>query len=895
MTTPQRLVVCLDGTWNNRDDRTNVSHHFDLVVKGLVPRRPGSSDQILQRKYYDAGVGTGLLDRVSGGGFGSGLDLNVREAYDWLAANYRDDRDEIFVFGFSRGAYTARSLVGFIGRCGLLRHGAPLSITQLWRAYCLLGREHEQRVSLSERLFGAGRAPFREINQLVTDPWNGARPLADDLNDTERLLVQWSRRVKITYLGLYDTVGAMGIDALAIPTLKSRIALHHNMRPTSLIQHCRHALALDEHRSSFSHTPFLAYLGHGPGRAHKNRQPPPTNAQLQAYWEKAAADWGQRIEQRWFVGAHANIGGGYENNLLADLPLRWVLAGAQDPTVGLACEPIAGPAARPPLPPPQDSFAEFARPFWALLFRAKRNYRRLSPPDEARASARHDFTTTDREPGFSLASINEQIDDTVWDHYAQHPPPHLVEFAARTNIPAGRLVAEQRCPHPWAGAGFGPYAVTALLSALASFGFVAAARLFAPGAAYEFTAPRLAAGAMFLAIADWGESWMNFQLARHSGPPARRAFCDGIYWTRLFSVVLSFLGLAYLIAQAWMQGWRAGAYADLGGIAQDHFLHQLPAALGGAGSVTLLLALGGAGARRARDLVGALVGGAALLLVTPAALALGYHLGRVLAPLHWHWPLSIDSGVVRDARFAGVLLLLQLVFLYFCRALAWCSEPMDRANLGLMLPLQRIFTPAQFRAVFATWRRLLACPWRPAAERQMQAVVRESLARDAIGFVPVYVGLFLFGLNFGLNWLEWKWLGRTTLFALPLWIVWPFATALFDYLEDVLHWIMLRLDTQKLDDPAAPDLDRGWAWLLTLPAGVCSVAKFAGAIGATALTLGAIYRGTWMLIFDRMDAGWRAIPVLLLSTAGLACALATIVGVVWFQCRLGRTFARWLS
>ena len=121
MCTKQRLVVCLDGTWNNQDDSTNVLQHFALALNGSLP-----DGGIKQNKHYIAGVSTGVLDRISGGGFAFGLEENVRAAYDWLVANYSDDRDpanadEIYIFGFSRGAYTARSLVGFISTCGLLR------------------------------------------------------------------------------------------------------------------------------------------------------------------------------------------------------------------------------------------------------------------------------------------------------------------------------------------------------------------------------------------------------------------------------------------------------------------------------------------------------------------------------------------------------------------------------------------------------------------------------------------------------------------------------------------------------------------------------------------------------------------------------------------------------
>jgi len=303
----KRLIVCLDGTWNNQDSSTNILHHFGLTLSDDTRTDNGSS--IIQKKFYLAGVGTGVLDGLTGGGFGFGLEENVRKAYDWLIENYNDgddpdEADEIYIFGFSRGAYTARSLVGFISTCGLLRRGAPLSVDQLWKDYCILGRKRERRTSHWERLLGEPPTEIRRINELVMDPWEIQASRSDsddvpglrvkDLRPAERLLVHWSRRVRITYLGIYDTVGAMGLDALAIPGLTSRLAMHHNMRPTVIIQHCRHALALDENRGNFRHTPFLEYAEHGADE--ENAQQHASQEDPETYWRGRHEQWQSRIE-----------------------------------------------------------------------------------------------------------------------------------------------------------------------------------------------------------------------------------------------------------------------------------------------------------------------------------------------------------------------------------------------------------------------------------------------------------------------------------------------------------------------------------------------------------------------------------------------------------------------
>src|SRR5262249_9541832 len=158
-------------------------------------------DLITQHAFYHEGVGTGPLDRITGGGFGFGLEANVRAAYDWLVPQYHDG-DEGYVFGFSRGASTARSLGRFIATCRPLRRSAPLTVSELWENYCLLGRAREQRQGVWDTVFP--EAPtFRKITDLVWDPWlvdDRAQPSslqdsavpgqrAQPRNETERLLI----------------------------------------------------------------------------------------------------------------------------------------------------------------------------------------------------------------------------------------------------------------------------------------------------------------------------------------------------------------------------------------------------------------------------------------------------------------------------------------------------------------------------------------------------------------------------------------------------------------------------------------------------------------------------------------------------------------------------------
>ena len=119
----KRLAVFLDGTWNTLNNNTNVWRLKSLTAE--------TADQ---RVYYSQGVGTRRGEAARGGVTGWGIDDEIIEAYTWLIQNF-DDGDEIFIFGFSRGAYTARSLSGLICKCGVLKLGAPLSIEQLYARY----------------------------------------------------------------------------------------------------------------------------------------------------------------------------------------------------------------------------------------------------------------------------------------------------------------------------------------------------------------------------------------------------------------------------------------------------------------------------------------------------------------------------------------------------------------------------------------------------------------------------------------------------------------------------------------------------------------------------------------------------------------------------------------
>jgi uncharacterized protein (DUF2235 family) len=254
----KNLILCLDGTWSNADSpapHTNIA----IIAEIIDPSPAGGAEQ---RVYYDAGVGTGgVLDRILGGAFGRGLSANTLAAYRFLSQFYRPG-DNIYVFGFSRGAFTARSLCGFIGACkGLLLPNSLHKLEAAWRYY---------------RTNPAARNKFehyQDIEQSVHDAY-------------------------VNCLGIWDTVGALGIPSTWFQHFNNKRYAFHDTEISFLVKHAFHAIAIDEKRNPFAPS-------------------------LWARPKKPIYD--QIVEQVWFPGVHSNVGGSYPDTDLADLTLRWML------------------------------------------------------------------------------------------------------------------------------------------------------------------------------------------------------------------------------------------------------------------------------------------------------------------------------------------------------------------------------------------------------------------------------------------------------------------------------------------------------------------------------------------------------------------------------------------
>jgi len=384
--TKKRIAVFLDGTWNTVNDNTNVWRMRALCA-------PRSADGLVQCSYYDAGVGTIFGQKIRGGWLGVGMNENIIDAYQWLIENYNPE-DDIFIFGFSRGAYTARSLSGFISKCGLLKPGAPLSVNQLYDRY------------------RRGSEP-RTIRTLLEDNRNNVGTCTLE----EEWIMKYSRKIQIKFVGIWDTVGALGIPYVPWTNWSDTDFLNTGVRTSN--DFAFHALAIDEHRKKFAPTLWTKTVKKG--RPDPKATPPRTLPQ---------------VEQRWFVGAHANVGGGCQSDLLAQIPLKWMMQKATLHGLSFREEvAIDGDVHRAPI---SDSFREFMYGTYRVVKLNRRYYREIgAPPLETDI----DVTNT----------INETIDASVFKRWRSDPeyrPPGLARWAKRYRVEPKDITTAIRADSP---------------------------------------------------------------------------------------------------------------------------------------------------------------------------------------------------------------------------------------------------------------------------------------------------------------------------------------------------------------------------------------------------------------------------------------------------------------
>ncbi|WP_445175341.1 DUF2235 domain-containing protein [Microcoleus sp.] len=274
----KRLIVCCDGTWNKLDSECPTN-----VVRVAQAVKRTASDGVPQIVFYDEGIGVDS-NKIVGGVTGLGIDKNIQDAYRFLSFNY-EQGDEIYLFGFSRGAYTVRSLAGMIYCSGLLSRRYITKASEAYELYRNRGIKpnHEEAKSFREN-YGK-----------------------DD-----------GERVPITLLGCFDTVGALGIPLVpAFRKFEGQLKARYKFHDTTLnkdVENAVHAVAIDEIREVFDVTLMT-----------KNPDAP-----------------NQKLRQVWFPGEHGCIGGGttaYRG--LSDAVLKWMLDQISDLELKLEFEPDA--------------------------------------------------------------------------------------------------------------------------------------------------------------------------------------------------------------------------------------------------------------------------------------------------------------------------------------------------------------------------------------------------------------------------------------------------------------------------------------------------------------------------------------------------------------------------
>ena len=300
-----RIAIFCDGTWNSPDipETTNV-----LKLQRTVLSNPQKG----QVSVYFQGIGTddrfdGRVERFvktwGGGAFGWGLGEKVKQAYQFIAQVYREG-DEIYLFGFSRGAYTARSVAGMIRKCGIVQDTTPAGINAAWTLYRKRGqRNHPDKPHILQRR--RELSPAFATSQADLD-WRG----------------DGSHLVNIAYVGVWDTVGARGVPVAVlgpVAAMWNRRYKFHDMALSSLVRSARHAVALDEQRVLYA--PTLWDNLEGPEGLNQGRDEDPDRP----------------YQQIWFVGNHAIVGGSGRCQALAGYPLVWVMEGAK----GLELDPAA--------------------------------------------------------------------------------------------------------------------------------------------------------------------------------------------------------------------------------------------------------------------------------------------------------------------------------------------------------------------------------------------------------------------------------------------------------------------------------------------------------------------------------------------------------------------------
>ncbi len=257
----KKIIICCDGTWNSPDQPT-PSNVFKLKSALLL----ADSKQIRQLVYYDAGIGadSDFIDKYVAGATGMGISKNIRDCYQCLVQQFQPG-DQIYCFGFSRGAYTVRSLVGFVSAYGLLTTEQMDEFEMMYQLY---------------RTPPAKRAQHKDFARCEAIRAGSVKP-------------------RITFIGVWDTVGALGVPTPMLGWISRQFWVGFHDTELRNTDYAYQALAIDERRKPFR----------------------------PSVWTKANDCL--EMQQVWFAGCHSNVGGGLQDSGLSDTAFAWMLKKAQ--------------------------------------------------------------------------------------------------------------------------------------------------------------------------------------------------------------------------------------------------------------------------------------------------------------------------------------------------------------------------------------------------------------------------------------------------------------------------------------------------------------------------------------------------------------------------------------
>jgi uncharacterized protein (DUF2235 family) len=339
----KKLIVCCDGTWNDPDElRDHIAKPTNVakLALALVSDVDNAETEPSQLVHYEPGVGTSRDERLIGGAFGYGLSRNIINGYRFLAQRY-EPGDKVYLFGFSRGAYTARSLAGLIHNCGILRQDC---VDQVDTAFAF----------------------YRDRTNQTHPKTIASHIFREDYSHPDS---------KVFFIGVWDTVGALGIpeeipgweELSKVFTGWEQMWGFHDTQLSREVSFAYHALGIDEERPPYKPT----------------------------LWTQAD-ETDQTLEQVWFAGVHSEVGGGTSDCSLSDIPFLWMVDKARAQGVEFKSGQPDNGFPDLGLPPPAPNYAapilQSRRGAWQMLH----PYHRLTEPFVKSAPKQWISTSADR-------------------------------------------------------------------------------------------------------------------------------------------------------------------------------------------------------------------------------------------------------------------------------------------------------------------------------------------------------------------------------------------------------------------------------------------------------------------------------------------------------------------